>query len=170
MLQFMGSQRVGHDWETELTDGPEIPGSYAKLLFRASDLASITSHIHSWVLILLWLCLFILSGVISPLISGSLLGTYQPGESIFQCLLFFSFSYHSWGSQGKNTEGVCHSLLQWTTFCQNFPPWHIHLGWPYMAWLSFIELDKVVVHAIRLVHFLCLRFQSVCPLMPSLST
>ena len=22
----------------------------------------------------------------------------------------------SWGSQGKNTEVVCHSLLQWTTF------------------------------------------------------
>ena len=23
-----------------------------------------------------------------------------------------------WRSQGKNTEVVCHSLLQWTTFCQ----------------------------------------------------
>ena len=23
---------------------------------------------------------------------------------------------------GKNIEVVCHSLLQWTTFCQNFPP------------------------------------------------
>ena len=29
----------------------------------------------------------------------------------------FDFSYCSWGSQGKNTEVVCHSLLQWTTFC-----------------------------------------------------
>ena len=28
-----------------------------------------------------------------------------------------SFSFCSWGSQGKNTEVVCHSLLQWTTFC-----------------------------------------------------
>ena len=27
------------------------------------------------------------------------------------------FSYCSWGSQGKNTEVVYHSLLQWTTFC-----------------------------------------------------
>ena len=26
------------------------------------------------------------------------------------------------GSQGKNTEVVCHSLLQWTTFCQISPP------------------------------------------------
>jgi len=53
--------------------------------------------------------------------------------------------YCSWGSQGKNTEVVCHSLLQWTTFCQTSPPWPIHLGWPHMAWLSFIELDKAVV-------------------------
>ena len=34
----------------------------------------------------------------------------------------FAFSYCSWGSQGKNAEVVCHSLLQWTTFCQNSPP------------------------------------------------
>ena len=42
----------------------------------ASDLASITSHIHSWVFFLLWLHPFILSGVISPLISSSILGPY----------------------------------------------------------------------------------------------
>ena len=30
----------------------------------------------------------------------------------------FAFSYCSWGSQGKNTEVVCHSLLWWSTFCQ----------------------------------------------------
>ena len=41
----------------------------------------------------------------------------------------------SWGPQGKNTEVVCHSLLQWTTFCQNSPPWPVHLGWPYTTWL-----------------------------------
>ena len=27
----------------------------------------------------------------------------------------FASSYCFWGSQGKNTEMVCHSLLQWTT-------------------------------------------------------
>ena len=32
------------------------------------------------------------------------------------------FSYCSWGSQGKNTDVVCHFLLQWTTFCQHAPP------------------------------------------------
>ena len=31
--------------------------------------------------------------------------------------------YCSWGSQGKNAEVIGHSLLQWTTFCQNSPPW-----------------------------------------------
>ena len=59
-----------------LIHGPDIPDSYAILLFTASDLASITSHIHSWVLFLLLLHPFILSRVISPLISSSILGTY----------------------------------------------------------------------------------------------
>ena len=62
-------------FQVALIHGPNISGSYAILLFTASDLASITSHIHSWVLFLLWLHPFILSGVISPLISSSILGT-----------------------------------------------------------------------------------------------
>ena len=57
----------------------------------------------------------------------------------------FAFSCCSWGSQGKNTEVLCHSLLQWTTFCQTSPPWPVHLGWPHTAWLSFTDLDKAVV-------------------------
>ena len=47
---------------------------------------------HSnWVLFLLWLCLFILSGVISPLICSSTLGTDQLSKFIFQCPIFFPF-------------------------------------------------------------------------------
>ena len=42
------------------------------------------------------------------------------------------------------------------------PSW-VALG----AWLSFIELDKVVVRVIRLASFLLLWFQCVCHLMPS---
>ena len=34
-----------------------------------------------------------------------------------------------------------------------------------MEWLNFTELDKAVVHVIRLVRVLWLWFQSVCPLM-----
>ena len=81
----------------------------------------------------------------------------------------FAFSYCSWGSQGKNTEVVCHFLLRWTTFCQTSPPWPVHLGWPHTAWLSFTELDKAVVCVIRLASCLWLWFQSVRFLMPSLS-
>ena len=43
-------------------------------------------------------------------------------------ILSFGFLYCSWGFHGKNTEVVCHSLLQWTTFCQASPPWPAHLG------------------------------------------
>ena len=74
-----------------LIHGPNIPGSYAILLFTASNLASITSPIHNWVLFLFWLHSFILSGVISPLISNSILDTYWHGEFIFQCPVFLHF-------------------------------------------------------------------------------
>ena len=43
--------------------------------------------------------------------------------------------------------------------------WVVH-----KAWLSFVELDKAVVHVIRLTSFLGLWFQCVCLLMPSLSS
>ena len=73
-------------------------GSYAILFFTASDFTSITSHLHNWVFFLLWLCLFILSGVISPLFSSGILGTYLPGEFLFQYPIILPFhtvhSYH----------------------------------------------------------------------------
>ena len=57
----------------------------------ASDFTTISRHIHNWVLFLLWFHLFILSGVISPLFSSSILGTYRSGEFIFQCPIFLPF-------------------------------------------------------------------------------
>ena len=74
-----------------LIHGPNVPGSYAILLFTPSELASITSPIHNWVLFLLWLHPFILSGVISPLISRSILGTFRPGEFLFQSPIILPF-------------------------------------------------------------------------------
>ena len=67
----------------------------------------------------------------SPVVSGylSIWGVHLSVSYIF------ASSYCSWGSQGKNDEVVCHSLLQWTMLCQNSPPWPIHCGWPYTAWL-----------------------------------
>ena len=61
------------------------------LLFIVADLASITSHIHKWVLFLLWFHLFILSGVISPLTSSSILGTCLPREFLFQYPIILPF-------------------------------------------------------------------------------
>ena len=100
-------------WFMDLT----VPGSCTILFFTASNFTSITSHINTWVLFLLWLSLFILSGIISPLFSSSI---HLPTWGVHLSVSYlFVFSYCSWGSQGKNTEVVCQSLLQWTTFCQN---------------------------------------------------
>src|SRR5574337_1263152 len=63
----------------------------SRLFFTASDLASITGRIHNWVLFLLWLHPFILSGVISPLISSSILSIYPPGEFFFQYPIIMPF-------------------------------------------------------------------------------
>ena len=74
-----------------LIHGPHIPGSYAILLFTALDLASTISHIQNLVLVLLWLHPFILSGVISLLISSGILNTYRPGEFTFHCPIILPF-------------------------------------------------------------------------------
>ena len=84
-------RHMGPGWHPDHT----VPASdllcSSHQFFTASDLASITSHIHNWVLFLLWLHPFILSGVISPLISRNILGTYWPGELLFQCPIFLPF-------------------------------------------------------------------------------
>ena len=49
------------------------------------------SHIYSWIFFYLWLHLFILLGVISPLFSSSILGTYQSGEFIFHFCILLPF-------------------------------------------------------------------------------
>ena len=73
-----------------LTHGPNISGSYAILLFTASDFISVTSHIHSWALFLLWLCLFILSGALH----WSAVACWAPthlGSSSFSVISFCLF-------------------------------------------------------------------------------
>ena len=52
---------------------------------------SLFQWVHSWVLFLLWLYPFILSGFISPLISSSILGTCWPGELLFQDSIILPF-------------------------------------------------------------------------------
>ena len=141
MLQSMRSQRVGHDWVTDLNwteftliHRPTSPGSYAIFLFIASTFTFTNWHINNWVFFLLWLSLFILPWAILSLFTSSLLDTYWPGASSCS-VISFAFSYSSWGFQGKDDEVVSRSFLQWSTFCQNSPLWPICLVWPYMAWL-----------------------------------
>ena len=73
----------------------------------------------------------------------------------------FAFSYCSWGSQGKNTEVVCHSLLQVLSELSTMTC----LSWVAIHGLahSFIELDKAVIYVIRLVSFLWLWFSFYLP-------
>ena len=51
-------------------------------------------------------------------ISSSILGTYQPGEFIFQFLSFLPF--HTVHGVLKARIQKCPSLLQWTTLCLNW--------------------------------------------------
>ena len=76
----------------------------------------------------------------------------------------FAFSCSSWGSQGKNTDVVCYSLLQWTTFCQKSPPWPSWVALHSMAH-SFIELDKLWSMWLDWLVFCDCDFQSICHLM-----
>ena len=61
---------------------------------------------------------------------------WTPTDLGASVLYLFAFSYCSCGSHGNNTGVVWHSLLQWTTFCQNSTPWPVCPGWPCMAWLT----------------------------------
>ena len=97
-----------------------------------------------WVLFLLWLHPFHLSGVISPLISSSILVTYWPGEFLFHYPIILPFHTAHGVSRQEYWSGlpypspVDHVLSDLSTMpaC---------LGWPHRAWLCFIELDKAMV-------------------------
>ena len=101
----------------------------------------------------LWLPLFILSGVTSPLISSSILDTYQPVEFILQCPIFLPF--HA-------VHGVIKArILKWFAIPFSSGPRFVGTLCHDISWValldmahSLIELDKAVVHVIRLVSFL----------------
>ena len=84
-----------------------------------------------------WCCCSDSSFLLRLFLSFSLVAYWAPtdlGGSSF-CVIFFVSSSCSRGSQGNSSKVFCPSLLQWTTFCQISPPWLIHLGLLYMAWL-----------------------------------
>ena len=117
---------------------PNIPGSYAILSFTALDFTFISRHIHNWSSFPLWPSCFTLSRAISScpaLFASRTLDTFQSGVAHISVSYFFAILYSSWGSHGKYTWVVCHSLLWQITFCQNSPLWPVCLRWPCMAWL-----------------------------------
>ena len=103
------------------------------------------------------------SRIISPLISSSILGTYWPGEFIFQCPIFLpfhtvhGFSREEYWSDFPFPSPVDHVLSELSTMTR--------LSWValHVIAYSFIELDKAVVHVIRLVSFLWLWFLFCLP-------
>ena len=89
--------------EFALIHGPNIPGSYAILLFTALDIAYITSHIQNWVIFFFF---FSLAPSLHSL--WSYFSTYLrsinwhlPTWGVHISVSYpFAFSYCSWGSQG----------------------------------------------------------------------
>ena len=112
--------------------------------------------------VLLWLCLFIVSGVISPLIStvysfSPIVAYWAPtdlGNSLFIVLSFSIFvlfmgflkaSILKWFAIPFSNGQRFVRTLHYDPFILDGHTWHGH---------SFIGLDKAVVHVIRLVSFL----------------
>ena len=117
-------------WLTDLTF--QVPMQYCSLqhqTFLSSPHTSKTGYCFYFgsASLFLWICF------------SSLLQYHNVqmtwGIHLSMSYLFAFSTLRTWGSQGNSAEVVCHPLLQWATFCQNSPPWLIHLGWPYTAWL-----------------------------------
>ena len=112
-------------------------------------------------IVLLWLCFCILSEVISPLISSSILGTTNLESSSFSvksfCLFipFMGFSRQKYWSGLPFPCPMDHILSELSTR----PSWVALHGMAH----SFIELDKAVVLLISLISFLGLWFSFCLP-------
>ena len=135
----------------------QVPMQYCSLKHRTLLLSLVTSTAGHW------FCFGSIpsfSRVISPLISSSILGTYWPGEFLFQCPIILPF---------HTVYGVLKArILKWFAIPFSSGPcfvrtlhhdlsvlgnttWHGH---------SFIELEKVVIHVITevTVYFLKIFF------------
>ena len=99
----------------------------------------------------------------SPLISRSILGTYWPGEFIFQCPIILPFHTVHGVVKARILKWFAISFSSGTCFVRTLP--HdpsVLVALDGMAH-SLIELDKAVVHVIRLVSFLWLWFSVYLP-------
>ena len=146
-------------YQFALIHGPNIPGSYAILLFTALDCTSITSHIHSWVLFCFGSVssFFLLCHHSSPV---AYLTPTDLGSSSFSVLsfclfiLFMGFSRQDYWSGLPFPSPVDHILSELSTMT--------HTSWVALHGMAhgFIELDKAVVRVITLISFLWLWFST----------
>ena len=181
LFKFLGSCYGGRDTIWHLlcdSDALSYLVTFCPLLISQDNKISIIWHYckfkhghqnqalrlcYNVVIKMIW-CILILSGVNSPLISSSTLGTYRPGTSSFSVLCFCLFILFTGFSRQEHWSGlpflspVDHVLSELST--KTHPSSVALHGMAH----SFIELDKSVVHVIRLVSFLWLWF-SVCPMM-----
>ena len=117
----------------------------------------------------IWTCpIFILSGVISPLISSSILSTYQPGEFLFKYPIILPFHTVHRILKARILKWlpspVDHILSDLSTMTR--PSW---VGPQGMAWFHWVR-QGCGPSVIRLTSFLWVWFPCVCPLMPSCNT
>ena len=114
-----------------------VPMQYCSL--QHQTLLSAPNHIHNCALFSFWLRLFILSGVISPLFSSSIVGTFQDGGLIFWFHIFLSFyTVHvilMWGIMGwfdtcSSSESRFVRTLHYDPSTLGGPTWHgLQLYW-----------------------------------------
>ena len=117
---------------------PNILDSYALLLFRASDFAFTTRHIHNWVLFLLSTSPFILTRAASNcplLLPSSILDTFLPGGLIFQGHIFLPFYSIHGALQARILEWVAISFPSEARFVRTLHYDPSVLGGPCTAWL-----------------------------------
>ena len=134
----------------------QVPMQYCSLQHWALLSSAVTSKIECC--FSLWLPLLILSGVIYPFFSSSILHTYNLGSSPFIVIsfcffiLFMEFSMQEYWNDLPFPSPADHILSELPTM--------IHLSQVALDSMvhSFIELDKVVIHVISLVSFLWFWF------------
>ena len=137
----------------------QVPMQYCSLQHQTLPLSPVTSTTG---------CCFYLDSIysfflefFSPLISRSILGTYWPGEFIFQCPIILPFHTVHGVLKARILKRLAIPFSRGPRFVRIFH--HDLSSWVALCGMahSFTELDKAAVHVIRLVSFLWLWF-SVC--------
>ena len=116
------------------------------IVLYISDFTFTTRHVQNWACFRFgpWSSFFLELFVTA--LSSTPVTYWTPsdlGKLIFWWHNFFLF-YSVAGFSRKIIGVGCHSLLQWTTFCQNFQLWPVCHGWASMAWV--IALSSYISH------------------------